>query len=256
MKSFFNVLFFLLLALLIESNASVDYTINSSAFYFGARGSRMDWKDGCCNTYTGYLVGPIVGGDYRPGKSVYGAFRAYWMYGHIKDSYKKKYQNFDGQLRLGYTFGETILFSPYTGLGFDQVKLKTEHLKGPCRETSYNSLYVPVGALLSYHPSSTFSVAIDYQYLSQVDSYSKIKGFQGIAFDLSKHGQHAVELPIQFCYPHARFKNIQYRIVPFYRTYFYGSSKVVCSCDCVSNTISTSSQKAHEWGVRYEVAFW
>ena len=84
----------------------------------------------------------------------------------------------------------------------------------------------------------------------------KIKSFKGVSFELAERGQHSIELPFQFCYPQPRFQNIQYRLVPFYRTYAYGASQVIGSCDCKDNRIVLENQRVHEWGLRYEVAIW
>lgn len=237
--------------------AATDYPVTSSGVYFGARGSRIEWKAGC-NKFFGYLIGPSVGIDYRKPSHVYGGYRFYWMFGHTSSGDCKRYMtDMDMQGRLGYTYGKTFLFTPYTGLGINATARKKQHVQTPCHRISYAGVYVPIGALISYHPSSKFSVGLDYQYMPQIDSYAKLSGFKNISFDLKNKGQHSVEIPIQFCYPKPRFHNVQYRIIPFFRTYAYGTSTLVCGCTCETNaTINLPRQTAYEWGIRYEVAIW
>lgn len=251
-------IFFHLVGLFLSHTlqASLKYQINSSGVYLGARGSRVDWHQQN-NKYLGYAIGPIVGLDYRKPSHIYAGYRFYWMYGSLKQgSIDKKYKDLDLHGRVGYTFGETFLLTPYFGLGLNITKLKDKHTNAAASERSYHQIYVPIGVQMSYHPSSTFSFGLDYQYLPQIDCYALLNRFKNITFDLKRKGQHQIEFPLQFVYPKPRFRNFQYRIVPFYKTYAFGSAKIKCSCDCLANVLSFSDQKAWEWGVRYEIAIW
>lgn len=236
---------------------ATDYPVVSSGVYFGARASRIEWKAGSRNFF-GYLLGPSVGLDYRQPMHIYGGYRFYWMYGHTSAGSCKRYMtDMDMQGRLGYTYGKTLLFTPYTGLGVNAVARKKQDTSGPCHKLSYTGVYVPIGAIITYHTSSKVSFGIDYQYMPQIDSYYKMSGFQNISFELKEKGEHSVEFPIEFSYPKPRFYNVRYRIVPFYRTYAYGTAKLVCGCTCESNaTINLPRQRAYEWGIRYEAAIW
>lgn len=239
------------------SATSSYYPITSSGVYFGGRGSRMEWNSGS-KKFFGYEIGPSAGIDYRKPNHIYGGYRFYWMYGNSNaGSCHRSMSNMDMQARVGYTFGVNVLLTPYTGVGVTAVQRKNKNTTGPCHHVSYTAVYVPVGAVLSVHPSASFSVALDYQYTSQIDSYYKAAGFHNINFSLQKKGQHSVELPFQFCYPTPRFHNVQYRIIPFYRTYYYGNAMMSCSCACQCDaTINLPLQRGYEWGIRYEIAIW
>lgn len=251
----FSVLFFVIFTAIVFADDNPSVT--SSGVYFGVRGSRMEWKAGD-SKFFGYLVGPSAGIDYRKPMHVYGGYRFYWVYGNTKSGNCSRHlSNMDMQIRLGYTYGRTLLFTPYAGLGVNAIQRKKSGHQLPCTRLSYTSVYVPVGAMLSYHPSSQFSIGVDYQYTPQVDSSTRISKFHNISFDLKKQGEHSVEFPIQFCFPKPRFHNVQYRFIPFYRTYFYGSSTLSCACTCQTNpTINLHRQRAYEWGIRYEIAIW
>lgn len=256
----FRFLFFFLILLVspvLELFSGNDYPVTSSGVYFGGRGSRMEWKSGH-QKFFGYLIGPSAGADYRRPKHIYAGYRFYWMYGDTQaGECHRRMSDMDMQGRAGYTFGTTLLFTPYTGIGVTAVARKKTNSKDPCYKLSYTDVYVPIGVLLSYHPSSEFSIGIDYQYMPQIDSYHTVKGFHHIAFELHKKGQHSVELPIQFCYPQPRFDFVQYRIIPFFRTYYYGDAMMVCTSTCQCNTtIHLPTQRAYEWGIRYEIAIW
>jgi len=255
-----HLLFFFFLFWMIglqELCASSDYPVTSSGIYFGGRASRIGWESEKQKSF-GYLIGPSVGIDYRRPNHIYGGYRFYWMYGNTGGgSCHRKMNDMDMQVRVGYTFGSTLLFTPYTGLGVTAVTRKNSNTKAPCSRFSYTDVYVPVGVLLSYHPSSKFSIGIDYQYMPEVDSYYKTKGFHNIAFELHKKGQQSIEIPIQFCYPESRFEFLQQRIIPFFRTYYYGDATMRCGCSCGCDLgIHLPVQKAYEWGIRYEIAIW
>lgn len=253
MKAYIFIILFLNIAQLC---ASSRYSVNSSGVYLGVRASRMDWQDN--NTpYLDYQIGPSAGLDYRKPNQPYGGYRFFWNFGSFRrEDLSFKFRNMDLQGRFGVTYGQTFLLTPYTGIGVTIANFQKKHTREICREQTYHAIYVPVGALMTYHPSSTTSIGVDYQYMPQIDSYLKIKSFKGVAFELKERGQHSIEIPIQFCYPKPRFRNIQYRIIPFYRTYAYGASKILCSCDCQDNQIAFEEQNVHEWGLRYEVAIW
>lgn len=259
MKTFFYLFIFLFLAsaLMQPLNAGTDYPVISSGVYFGGRGSRMEWESGFLKFF-GYLIGPSVGIDYRKPSHVYGGYRFYWMYGHTNVGDCKRYMtDMDMQVRLGYTYGKTFLFTPYAGIGVNAIARKKQHVQIPCHRISYTSVYVPVGALITYHFSSKLSVGIDYQYMTQIDSYSKLSGFKNISFEVKNKQMQNLEIPIQFCYPKPRFHNVQYRIIPFFRTYAYGTSNLVCGCTCkTKGTVNLPRQRAYEWGISYEVAIW
>jgi hypothetical protein len=256
-KLMFYILFFFASVWLQERSLEASsYMINSSGVYLGARGSRVLWEQKDLKS-SGYSIGPSAGLDYRKPSHVYGGFRFYWILGSLHDDLAKQgYKNLDMQGRLGYTFGDTFLMTPYGGLGLNIIKKKLMHPKEPCHTRYFKSVYTPVGVVMSYHPSSTFSVGIDYQFAPQIDSFSEVSGFKNIAFNLKKKGQHGIEIPIQFTYPQPRFGAFQYRIVPFYRTYAYGSSLISSDYSCSDQTFSIADNKVHEWGLRYEVAIW
>ena len=252
-----TILLVLFLQVFFDYNLhAVSYVLNTSGVYLGVRGSRIYWSD-CCDKFSGYSIGPCVGIDYRKPSNVYGGFRFDWMLGSLHHTMPKEgYKNFDLQGRLGYTFGQTFLFTPYSGLGLNIIKTKLPHKKNPCNTHLYNAVYVPVGVIMTYHPSSTLSYGFDYQFNPQIDAYVTLSGFKNIAFSLKLKGQHNIEFPIQFTYPQQRFYNFQYRIVPFYRTYTYGATHIVCKGNCSPSTFNLTEKRVHEWGVKYEVAIW
>lgn len=257
-KNYFLIFFLIILSCSSQLIFAADKDpVTSSGVYFGGRGSRIEWKDGS-KKFFGYLIGPSAGIDYRKPHHIYGGYRFYWMYGNTSSGSCSRFMSdLDMQGRLGYTYGTTLLFTPYTGLGVNAVERKKKNSGGPCHHVSYTSVYVPIGAVLSYHPSSELSIGVDYQYMPQIDSSYKIAGFKNINFDLHKKGQHSIEFPIQFCYPQPRFPYVQYRIIPFFRTYQYGNANMSCSCTCqCPATISIPTQRAYEWGIRYEIAIW
>ncbi len=234
-----------------------DYPVISSGVYVGVRGSRLIWSADD-DKFSGYLIGPSCGIDYRRPTNIYVGYRFYYMFGSIFDGpCKRATEIMNMQARLGYTFGKTLLCSPYFGLGIDIADFKRDHSKDACNHLAYTDINVPVGVVMTYHPSSTFSFGFDYQYSSEVDSYSRLGRFKNIRFELKEHHMHSVELPFQFSYPQPRFRCVQYRLIPFYRTYYYGSAKLACDCTCQTNaTIGMPRQRAYEFGIRYEVAIW
>lgn len=256
-KLLLTLLFFLSSFFLEESSLQASsYIVNSSGVYLGVRGSRVEREHKDVKSF-GYSIGPSAGIDYRKPSNVYGGFRFYWMLGSLHDDFVKQgYKNLDMQGRLGYTFGDTFLMTPYGGLGLNIIKKKLAHPKEACHTRFFKAVYAPVGVIMSYHPNSTFSVGFDYQFAPQIDSFSEVSGFKNIAFNLKKKGQHEIEFPIQFTYPQPRFGAFQYRLVPFYRTYTYGSSLISSDFSCSSQTFNITENKVHEWGLRYEVAIW
>jgi hypothetical protein len=235
----------------------LDYPIESSGVYFGARASRIEWKAGT-RKFFGYFLGPSAGIDYRKPHHIYGGYRFFWLYGNTKaGNCQRRMDDMDMQGRVGYTYGKTLLMTPYTGLGVNAITRKKQHTQAVCHKLSYTGVYVPIGIFFSYHTPSRVSFGIDYQYMMQVDSYYKMSGFKHISFELKERGSQSLEFPIQFSYPKPRFHNVQYRIVPFCRTYFYGNAKLICDCTCECNAaINLPRQRGYEWGIRYEVAIW
>ena len=240
--------------------AKLQYPVNSSGLYVGGRLTRLDWSTPNLK-YIGNLYGFSAGIDYRPSIDVYGSFRANLDFGDIDSgSCGRKFENIFMQGRLGYTFGTTMLLTPYSGFSLNIATHKKRHMGNTCATQAFVDLSVPVGAILSYHPSPTFSIGFDYQYLPQVESWERVAGFLGIRFQRKIRTQHRVELPIQFAYPNPRWEHVQYRIVPYYRTFHYGTVNVSyggTSLICQSNaTLTLQPQRAYEFGIRYEIAIW
>lgn len=231
-----------------------SHAITSSGAYLGIRGSRLGWKTSGPEFF-GYLVGPEVGFDYRQRDNVYVGGRYYMMYDHIASGgCGRGYTDMDMQVRLGFTFGETLLFTPYTGLGVNIVEQTKQSIaRQPCNKMAITSIYVPVGLLATYHPSRYFSIGIDYQFMPQVDTHEKISGYKGVRWELHEQEQHSIEIPMQFTFGRPRFKHLQYRLIPFYRTYRYGSAKFTSS---LGGSMDLAAQHAYEWGLRYEFAIY
>lgn len=240
--------------------AVLQYPVNSSGVYVGARVSRLAWKTPDPHFF-GYLYGPSVGIDYRRPSNVYGGYRFFVDYGILNaGNCRRKFENIFMQGRLGYTFGSTMLLTPYSGFSVNIATHRRSHSANTCKKYAFVDLTVPVGAILTYHPSPTFSIGFDYQYLPQVDSWERIGGFLGVRFQRKIRAQHSIELPIQFAFPNPRWESVQYRLIPFYRSYHYGSvnvsfggSSVICQSGA---TIKMEPQRAYEFGIRYEVAVW
>lgn len=253
-------LFFVIFALSVQLSAVVQYPVNSSGVFVGGRVSRLFW-----NTpepqFIGNTFGLYVGFDYRRPMNIYGGYRFFFDYGNLKaGNCGRDFGDIFMQGRLGYTFGTTMLLTPYTGFGVNIATHKRKHSANTCKTEAFVDLAVPAGVIISYHPSPTLGIGIDYQYLPQVDSWERIGGFLGIRFQRGIKSQHSVELPIQFAFPNPRWEHIQYRIVPFYRTYHYGSVDVTfggVSAICQPNgSIHLEPQRAYEFGIRYEIVIW
>lgn len=213
----------------------------------------MAW-DAPDQKFFGYLYAPSAGIDYRPADHVYFGYRFYMDFGNISSgSCKRDFEDMFMQARLGFTLGRTFLVTPYTGLGVNIATQKRQHVLNACKQLAFVDVEVPVGAILSYHPSPRFSVGIDYQCLFQVDSWERMTGFYGIRFQRSVKSQQCVELPIQFTFGDPRWESVQYRLIPFFRTYRYGTTTVTSPSGGI---INLQSQKAYEFGIRYEIAIW
>ncbi|PCI93746.1 hypothetical protein COB11_04820 [Candidatus Aerophobetes bacterium] len=260
MHRFKRIIFSLFVFAAVDFFGAVQYPVNSSGLYVGGRVSRLAWKTPDPHFF-GYLFGPFVGLDYRRPSHVYGGYRFFVDYGNISaGGCGRSFENIFMQGRLGYTFGKTMLLTPYTGFGVNIATHRRKHAANTCKKFAFVDLAVPVGAILTYHPSPVFSIGFDYQYLPQVDSWERIGGFLGIRFQRKVRTQHCVELPIQFAFPNPRWEHVQYRIVPFYRSYHYGSvnvsfggTSVICQTGA---TIQLEPQRAYEFGIRYEIAIW
>lgn len=247
--SFFFVLFFFLSENLFSE---ADFIPISSGISFGVRGSWMKWQNP--KDYSGYLVGPSATLDYRKPHFIYGGARFFLTYGDLDhDScIGKRAQILNLEARFGYSFGSTFIFTPYTGGGIIISNLRLKNTDGLCHREVFTNIYIPVGALITYHFSDVFSIGIDYTYMPAVDSFVRESGFKNVRWSLNERGSHNVEIPIQFVFPNPRFKDVQYRLTPFFRTYRYGSNQVTCHT-CDNGSAAIAEQKAYEIGLKYDV---
>lgn len=177
MHRFKRIIFSLFVFAAVDFFGAVQYPVNSSGLYVGGRVSRLAWKTPDPHFF-GYLFGPFVGLDYRRPSHVYGGYRFFVDYGNISaGGCGRSFENIFMQGRLGYTFGKTMLLTPYTGFGVNIATHRRKHAANTCKKFAFVDLAVPVGAILTYHPSPVFSIGFDYQYLPQVDSWERIGGF-------------------------------------------------------------------------------
>ncbi len=227
-----------------------DFIPISSGVSFGVKGSWMHWE--AEKNYSGYMVGPEAGIDYRRPNFIYGGARFFLTYGDLDNDscVGKRAQLFNLEGRFGYSFGSSFILTPYTGAGVMISNLRLKGSEGLCHRNVFTSIYIPIGALMTYHFSDVFSIGIDYEYMPAVDSFARMAGFNNIRWELNEKGTHNVEIPIQFVFPNPRFKNVQYRLTPFFRTYSYGSGKIKCNS---SSSANMQKQWAYEVGLKYDV---
>lgn len=246
------VLFFLLSGKGFSEEA--DFIPISSGVSVGVRGSWMKWE--AQESYSGYMVGPSAAIDYRKSRFVYGGARFFLTYGDLDNDIcvGKRAQLFNLEGRIGYSFGSNFILTPYTGAGVIISNLRLKDKQGMCYREAFTNIYIPIGGLMTYHFSDTFSIGIDYEYMPAVDSFAREAGYKNVRWDLHKKGSQSVEMPIQFVFPNPRFKGVQYRLTPFFRTYSYGSGKIKCNT-CVSGSANISKQWAYEIGIKYDIVF-
>lgn len=256
------ILFLLVLLVFLAKPSSEcfgnDDLVTTSAIYAGVRGSYLAWRSEDLHFF-GYLIGASAGFDYRNPSNIYAGYRFYYAHGNIvAGDFKRLAQIMNMQGRVGYTYGKTLLFTPYVGLGLDISQFQKYHVDSPCRLLNCTNINVPLGILLTYHFSRGLSVGFDFQCTPEVDSFCRIGGFRSIRFELKKHPEYSIEIPIQFYYPKPRFQKVQYRLIPFYRTYYYGENTVSASCSSCAPTsiMRLPIQKGYEIGLKYEIAIW
>lgn len=236
-----------------------DFIPVSSGVSVGVRGAYIHWE--AEKNYSGYTVGPALGIDFRKPNFVYAGGRFFLTYGDSNNDscpdIRTEIFNLEG--RFGYSFGTSFILTPYTGAGIisSNLRLKDEQVVSNrkdqqklCYRSVFTNIYIPIGILMTYHFSDVFSIGIDYEYMPAVDSFARMAGFKNIRWELNEKGSHNVELPIQFIFPQPRFKRVQYRFTPFFRTYSYGSGKIKCSSNKSANI---QSQWAYEIGLKYDV---
>ncbi len=229
-----------------------DYIPVTSGVSVGVRGSWMKWK--AENNFSGYFVGPSATVDFRKPNFIYGGGRFFLTYGDLGSSNcfgrRSQFLNLEG--RFGYSFGKNFIFTPYTGLGYINTEMTLKGQGGLCHKKAFTNIYVPVGAVITYHFSDRLSFGVDYEYMPAIDSYAREADFKSVRWNLGDKGSHNVELPLQFMFPNPRFKKVQYRITPFFRTYTYGRGEISCT---TSDSATISSQWAYEVGLKYDVVF-
>ncbi len=174
----------------------------------------------------GSLGGTFAIYEYRPQDSIYAAAAFSWRSGMTKHSAThRKIQDFNGQERLGYTFGKKRIgnnrLTLFSGVGVRYLAEKVS-VHSASLEMDYTEFYVPLGFLFENKVNSIFSWGCNFQWMPQVFSVVRLQPLSGAQWSLkNKLSNFFVEIPLTFNVYSDRLSII---VSPFFETWHDGRS--------------------------------
>ncbi len=172
----------------------------------------------------GSLGGVFAIYEYRPQDSVYAAAAFSWRSGMTKHSAThRKIQDFNGQERVGYTFGKKRIgdnrLTLFTGVGVRYLNEKVR-VHSASLEVAYTEFYVPLGFLFENKVNSIFSWGCNFQWMPQVFPIVRLEPLNGAQWSLKyKLSNFLVEVPLTFNVYSDRLAII---VSPFFETWHDG----------------------------------
>lgn len=172
----------------------------------------------------GSLGGVFAIYEYRPQDYVYAAAVFSWRAGMTKHSAThRKIQDFNGQERIGYTFGKKRIgdnrLTLFTGVGIRYLNEKVR-VHSASLELAYTEFYVPLGFLFENRVNSIFSWGCNFQWMPQVFPLVRLEPLNGAQWSLKyKLSNFLVEVPLTFNVYSDRLAII---VSPFFETWHDG----------------------------------
>jgi hypothetical protein len=202
---------------IIRGDLGKDYL---SRLSFGASYTYLHLAGENDSSFVGNLGGAQIGYQYRPLKRFYADIKTSWKMGAVYASNRKKSLIYvDEFQRIGYTasFGaDSAAASFFSGFGYRYYREKTNF--GFMKDSLYlsNFLYIPVGALIQYAPSTYFSFALDFMWMPQIYASLKIKSDHKYKKIISSQlGSFSLYFPLSFTFNN--LKEFNFVITPFYQ---------------------------------------
>ncbi len=178
------------------------------------------------HTTKGSLGGVRAIYEYRPQDWVYAATAFSWRAGTTENgATKRKLQDFNGQERVGYTFGKERIghnrLTLFTGAGVRYLAEKVS-VNSASLDLDYTEFYIPVGFLFENTVNSIFSWGCNFQWMPQVFPIVRLKPLSGAQWGLTyKISNFFVEVPLTFSGFCDRLAVI---VSPFFETWHDGRS--------------------------------
>lgn len=170
-----------------ESPACVDTYcspcyIPKSHIEIGGTYSYVHMKPEDLEYLTGNLGGIQALYEYQRANRIYQAVTFAWRQGSLEgDDVKRSLFDIDTQGRLGFTFGgcqQVWLITAFTGLGYRHMGEDVSSV-GNSVDFFYNTLYIPVGFLVSGEVFSDWYLGWNFQWRPQVYPTLKIDPLKG-----------------------------------------------------------------------------
>lgn len=205
------------------------------------------------STTKGSLGGVVALYEYRPLQSIYAGAAFGYRIGNTTNSIgSRKLQDFNSQVRIGYTFCPSLAldrFTLFTGVGArfmpEKVKVGSASL-----DFDYTTFYVPLGFLAEFEVSDYFSIGCNFQWMPQVFPIVRISPLSGAWWDLTYQlCNFFVEVPFMFSFCNDRYA---LSINPFFETWRDGRSKAET---LTGLTLSLPGNKYTFTGVNINFAF-
>ena len=214
----------------------------SEQFQIGGNYSYVWIKPKGNHTTHGSLGGVRAIYEHRPQDSIYAAAAFSWRSGTTEHGETKRtLQDFNGQERIGYTFGKRRIGSArltlFTGVGVrylaEKVSVHSTHLV-----MDYTEFYVPVGFLFEDKVNSLFAWGCNVQWMPQVFPMVRLKPLSRAQWSLTyKLSNFLIEFPFTFSTCSNRFSVI---VSPFLESWHDGHSTAKTTAGLVLGLPSNS----------------
>lgn len=164
--------------------------------------------------------------EYRPQDSVYTGVAFSWRMGTTKNSSThRKLQDYNGQERIGYTFGKKRIgdnaLTLFTGAGVRYLG-ETVSASSASLKMDYTEFYVPVGFLFENRVNSIFTWGCNFQWMPQVYTTVRLSPLSGAQWGLKrKLNNFFVEVPFTMSLCTERYVLI---VSPFFENWHDGRS--------------------------------
>lgn len=177
------------------------------------------------NTTTGSLGGFQAIYEHCPTWSIYaGAAFSYRIGSTSNEVTTRDLQDFNPQVRLGYTFTKDQMLSRatvFSGLGA-RYMAETVTVNTASLDFDYTEFYIPLGFLLERKMTSWMSVGFNFQWMPQIFPVVFIEPLTGARWDLTYQLLNFfVEIPIRFMFKESRYS---LSVNPFFESWRNGAS--------------------------------